>query len=193
MSQITKKLEAALNLALGIECLQADGLIPITRRSLQDAGGSQELAVDNQRIANALSVVALYAIVVELVVKHLWEDELGTTAKKTHDVRGLFKELRPMTRTSVRHLYDKCSAAYEEAVQHGQKQHGADVMSVKMATLEEALDWNNDAIRNFKYDLTPKGHSVPTGAIWNSELIWVVPNRFPNFAVELARWAKSQT
>ena len=58
--------------------------------------------------------------------------------------------------------------------------------------LKNALDWNNDAIKNFKYDLTPRGRSVPTGMFWSSETMWVVPNKFPNFAVELTRWAKSQ-
>ena len=45
--------------------------------------------------------VVLYAIVVELVVKHVWEQELATTAEHTHNVHKLFKQLRPETRTEI--------------------------------------------------------------------------------------------
>ena len=58
-----------------------------------------------------------------------------------------------------------------------------------MANLEEALDWNKDAVKNFKYEMTLQGRSVPTGIFWTSERFWVVPSTFPNFAIELTRWA----
>ena len=133
------KLEAARNLSLGIECLRASGLLPVSLRSIQDAAGSIRVAKDDQRLANALTSVGLYAIVVELVVKHLWEKEFTKAAKPTHNVRKLFLELQSDTQDAIKRLYDECSVAHKAAIQEGQKQHGVNVVSVDMATLEECL------------------------------------------------------
>ena len=143
-------LEAARSLSLGIECLRASGLLPVSLRSIQDAAGSVRVATDDQRLGNALTSVGIYAIVVELVVKHLWEKEFAKAAKPTHNVHKLFLELQSDTKDAVKPLYDECSGAYKAAMQEGQKQLGVDVVSVDMATLEDALDWNSNAIRNFR-------------------------------------------
>ena len=58
-----------------------------------------------------------------------------------------------------------------------------------MANLEDALRWNKKAVKNFKYEMTPCGNSVPTGIIWRFRRDWVVPGTFPNFAIKLRRWA----
>ena len=44
-------------------------------------------------------------------------------------------------------------------------------------------------MRDLKYEMTLSGRSVPTGIFWNPERIWVLPSTFPNFAIELTRWA----
>ena len=75
------------------------------------------------------------------------------------------------------------------AIDIGQRQHGAEAVVIEMADFEEALQWNEDAVKNLKYEMTPRGQSVPTGIIWNSKRIWVVPGNFPNFAIELTCWA----
>ena len=62
-------------------------------------------------------------------------------------------------------------------------------MTVDMANLEDALRWNKMAVKNFKYEITPCGKSVPTGIIWKSKRYWVVHGTFPNFAIKLTRWA----
>ena len=53
-----------------------------------------------------------------------------------------------------------------------------------MANLEEALQWNQGAVKDLKYEMTPRGRSVPTGLFWDSDYVWVVPSAFPNFAIE---------
>ena len=59
-----------------------------------------------------------------------------------------------------------------------------------MANLDEALKWNECAVKDLKYDMAPRGRSVPAGIFWDSEGgLWVVPRTFPNFAIELTRWA----
>ena len=202
------KLKSASSLILGIEAL---GVLSITGRVLMEIGfdasslrevpaDPEELvevvpeellkaAMDRQRLAAGLTRVVLYAIVVELVVKHLWEEEHGTNAKYTHNIHKLFGELEPETQEQIRAIYDECCREYDAAVQAGRQQLGHEAVAVKMANLEEALQWNEQAIKDFKYDLTPRGKSVPTGMFWDSNTYWVLSSKFKNFAVEVTDWA----
>ena len=40
---------------------------------------------------------------------------------------------------------------------------GSNAAAVEIANLEEALHWNKDTVKNFKYEMTLQGRSVPTG------------------------------
>ena len=133
----------------------------------------------------AMTRVVLYAIVVELVVKHLWEERYGTKASHIHNLHGLFGELEPETQRQIRTIYDECCREYE-----AEQQLGPD--AVAMANLEEALQWNEEATKDFKYDLTPNGRSVPTGMLWDSNTYWAFPPGFKNFAVEVTHWAANR-
>lgn len=171
-----------------MESLSADGLMPVSEQAVRDAGTVND-AVDRQRYGTALSCVVLYAIVVELVLKHVWEQEHGKTAKHSHDVHALFTQLRTATQLEVSVLYDECCRSYEGAVESGRQQHGADSVPVDIASLEESLRWNEAAIKDLKYEMTPRGQSVPAGIFWSSSRVWVLPGTFPNFAIKLTRWA----
>ena len=162
--------------------------MPVSREAVEDAGTVTD-ALDRQRLGAALTSAVLYPVVVELVVKHLWEQEHGATAAYNHDVDSLFEQLGRDTRRGVEAIYDGCCRAYKDAITAGQQQHGAEAVAVAMANLEEALRWNKEAVKNLKYEMTPRGHSVPTGMFWSSDHVWVVPGAFPNFAIELTRWA----
>ena len=182
------KLDSASLLILGMESLSADDLMPVSEQAVREAGTVKD-AADRQRYGTALSCVVLYAIVVELVLKHIWEQEHGKTAKHSHDVLTLFTQLGTATRREVKELYDECRRSYERAVESGRKQHGADSVPVKIASLEEALRWNEAAVKDLKYEMTPRGQSVPAGIFWSSSRVWVLPGTFPNFAIKLTRWA----
>ena len=186
------KLESAKLLILGMESLQASGLIPVSSAAVA-AAGSPAAAAEQQRLAMALSCAVLYPIVVELVVKHIWEQETGQTARFRHDIYSLFGQLKPETRSGMETLYDRCCREYRTAIGVGQQQIGAENVAVNMANLEEALRWNEDAVKNLKYELTPRGQSVPTGIFWSVDTMWVAPGKFPNFAIELTRWATNRT
>ena len=147
--------------------------------------------MDRQRLGNALTAVALYCIVVELVIKHLWEVKHARTAKCTHNVLGLFDELDSATRDEIERIYGRCCSVYADAVRDGVQQLGAAAVQVEIANIREALEWNQSAMRDFKYDMTPDGKSVPSGVLWNSKTLWVLPSGVPNFAVSLTRWALS--
>ena len=185
------KLDSASLLILGMEGLRPGKLMPVSQAAV-DAADTPSDAVDRQRYGVALTCAVLYPIVVELVVKHIWEQEQAKTAPYHHNVHSLFAQLRPETQREVEALYDKCCSAYKSAIDAGQQQHGAEAVAVDMAELEEALRWNKDAVTNLKYEMTPRGKSVPTGIFWNSNRLWVVPGTFPNFAIKLTRWAASR-
>ena len=68
------KLDSANLLFLGMEGLRPDGLVPVSHAAIKDAG-SVSAALDQQKIGAALTSAVLYAVVVELVVKHIWEQE----------------------------------------------------------------------------------------------------------------------
>ena len=182
------KLDSAGLLILGMEGLRPGRLVPVSQAAIRDAG-SVNAARDRQRLGAALTSAVLYAVVVELVVKHIWEQEHGKTAEYRHDVHQLFQALSLRTQRDVEALYNNCCVKYKAAVQAGKQQLGAGAVAVDMASLEEALRWNKDAVKDLKYEMTPRGRSVPTGIFWNSETLWVVPSTFPNFAIELTRWA----
>ena len=183
------KLDSANLLILGMEGLRTGRMVPVSQAAVEDAGAVGKDAVDQQKFGAALTCAVLYAIVVELVVKHIWEQQQGVTAPYRHDVHCLFQQLEPKTQRDVLALYDKCCRAYKKAIQTGKQQHGSETVAVDMANLEEALKWNQHAMRNLKYTMTPSGRSVPTGIFWNSKRLWVLPSTFPNFAIELTRWA----
>ena len=149
-----------------------------------------EAAIDRQRIAMAMTVAAIYPIVVELVIKHLWEMDNGEQAKSSHDAGRFYRELTPNKKTSIEKIYADCCDAYEAAIGEGEKQHGEGSVAVEMATFGEALEWNKVAMRNLKYDFKLEGHSVPIGLFWSGSRMWVLPEGFPVFAVELAHWAQ---
>jgi len=62
-------------------------------------------------------------------------------------------------------------------------------VTVDMAIREDALRWNKKAVTNLNYEMAPCGESVPTGITLSFKQVWIVPGTFPNFAIELRRWA----
>ena len=186
------KLDSASLLILGMEGLRSGGLIPVSTAAV-DAASTPKDAVDRLRYGTALTCAVLYPIVVELVLKHIWEQEQGMTAKPRHNVHRLFMQLKSKTRSDVEALYNDCCHVYQSAIDTGRQQHGAEAVAVGMANLEEALRWNEEAVKNLKYEMTPRGQSVPTGIFWSPKSVWVVPGTFPNFAIELTRWAAGRS
>ena len=185
------KLDSANLLILGMEGLRTGTgcLVLVSKAAIGDAG-SVDAALDRRKLGHAFTSAVLYAVVVELVVKHIWEQERGRLAKFTHDVHQRFQELPLQTRRDVEALYNNCCVKYKAVIQAGKQQHGPEAVAVDMANLDEALQWNERAVRDLKYEMAPRGRSVPAGIFWDSEgVLWVVPRTFPNFAIELTRWA----
>ncbi len=193
------KLYSATLLIRGMEGLSLGGAVLVPQKAIEDDGMAK--AKNLQIRDNALTRVVLYAIVVELVVKHVWEQEFGTTAEHTHNVHKLFKQLRPETRSEIEALYDECRLAhknyfrraYQDVTQAGILKDGSVAEAFDVASLEEALRWNEEAMRDLKYTMKPDGPSVPAGVGWHGDSFVVPPGRLPNFAVELTGWAGRQS
>ena len=126
------KLDSADFLILGMERLRPGGVVALSQAAIRDAG-SVTAALDRQKIGAALTSAVLYAIVVELVVKHIWEQEHGKTAEYSHDVHGLFQALNSQTRRAVEALYNDCCVKYKAAIRAGQQEHGPEAFAVEMA------------------------------------------------------------
>ena len=84
------KLDSANLLILGMEGLRTGRMVPVSQAAVEDAGAVGKDAVDQQKFGAALTCAVLYAIVVELVVKHIWEQQQGVTAPYRHDEDRLF-------------------------------------------------------------------------------------------------------
>ena len=65
------KLDSANLLILGMEGLRPGRLVPVSQAAVEDAGTKKD-AFERQKYAVAHTCIVLYAIVVELVVKHIW-------------------------------------------------------------------------------------------------------------------------
>ena len=126
---------------------------------------------------------------VELVLKYVWEQEQEQDAMRDHNIHSLFVQLRPEPQCDVKTLYNQYCQQYKSAIDIGWQHHGAEVMAVDMANFEKALWWNEEAAKNIKYEMTPRGKSVSTGINWSSKHLWTVPETIPNFAIEMLRWA----
>lgn len=94
----------------------------------------------------ALTCAVLYPIVVELVLKHLWEQGQGKIAMRNHNVYNRFVQLNSEIERDVKFLYNQCYREYKSAIDIGQ-QHGIEVVAVTMANLEDSLLWNEKAAK----------------------------------------------
>ena len=161
--------------------------------ALRRPGESVQEAKDRSRFDFGVSCVFLHAVIVELTIKGLLWHETGTEPDYTHDIKGLFGDLKSATQAQIEALYEKCRLPYARASIHANQQWGEEGVHVEVASLQEALQWNERAIRDLKYDLLPHGKSVPTGAMWSANVLWVgSPETMPSFGVKLAEWADGQ-
>ena len=133
---------------------------------------SLESAKDNSIIDFAMTSIFLYALIVELTIKGLWSYEnCGKEHQHTHNIANIYSKLEHSTQTQIKIIYDSSCKYYTQVISKGEQQLGGKNIQVEMASLVEALEWNEEAMVNFKYDLTPRGKTIPAGVIWDCETI----------------------
>ena len=159
------------------------------------AGESREEAENNSRLDFGVTSIFLYALIVELTIKGLWSYENGgAEAEYTHHIEKRFRELQSGTRAQIEAIYESNREHYTQIVSEGKHQLGEARIQVEMASIEEALQWNAKAMVHLKYDLIPRGKTVPAGAMWDGETIWFGSEMdMPNFGLQLVDWAAKNT
>ena len=157
-------------------------------------GESREEAEDRSRLDFGMTSIVLYALIVELTIKGLWSYENGRAEPEhTHHIANIFNKLQRVTQTQIKKIYESACEPYALVLSEGKQQLGKERFKVEMASLEEALQWNANAMIHFKYDLTPRGKTVPAGAMWDGETIWILPkDKVPNFGLQLVESAEAE-
>ena len=132
-----------------------------------------------------------HAIVVEIATKIIWAIDKGEQCEKTHDILRLYKELSIDKQQRIKELYDDQVSAFKV---QGRKGDGSSVHLEKLVdlkSLEETMKANENTIRDFKYDGQFHGKSSAIGGvIWNDQTVWVMPEGFVAFPVQLLAYAK---
>ncbi len=162
--------------------------------AIQRPGESREDAEDRSRLDFGMTSIVLYALIVELTIKGIWSYEnRDAEPEHTHHIANIFNKLQHGTQTQIKRIYESACERYALVLSEGRRQLGKERFQVEMASLEEALQWNANAMIHFKYDLTPRGKTVPAGAMWDGETIWILPkDKVPNFGLQLVEWAEAE-
>ncbi len=180
-------IDTACQLGRSLRCLRALG----PRLVVAQPGESREAAEDRSSFDLGVTSIFLYALMVELTIKGLWSYEnFGAEPKHTHHIENIFSKLQSGTQTQIETIYESNRKHYTRVLSEGKHQLGEERIQVEMASLVEALQWNANAMVHLKYDLIPRGKTVPAGAMWDGETIWIGPeDNMPNFGLQLIEWA----
>ena len=172
-----------------IKCLNSP-YFPVESVIVRQFGGvGVGVEADRQKFSCGWTRLVLSALTVELVIKHAWEEaHPGRQARHTHNVLNIFAELPDDVTCCLRRIYADCLPPYIKATELGPNQ---DIVIASPASFEEALNWNECAVKDLKYKIALPGKFVPYGVFWNSETIWIPSSdvNLPNYAIELVFWA----
>ena len=132
----------------------------------------------------------LYAIVFELSIKVIWELDHNEDCRFTHNIGALYNELAPVSKDRIREIFGEKLTAL--AGLQGTNRKGERVIIgelVELQSLRDALEANEDTMKNFKYDTKFRGKSSVLGSmIWTDELYYVLPSLDDNFIDALFRY-----
>ena len=163
-------------------------------RAVKGGVKEQEKARDTYRIQSKFVCHFLYALVLENLIKAIWDLDKRTVCRDTHDISALYKELSTISQREIKDIFDEQLsrlAGWEIADKAGQKKKLGEV--VPFQSWEEFLGANADIVRDFKYDNKLKGSSSVMGSlIWNSETFWALPPGSPLFATKIFRYATTR-
>ena len=175
-------------------CQLGRALRALPRIVVARPGESREEGENSSRLDFGVTSIFFYALVVELTVKGLWSYEnRGAEPKHTHQIENIFSELQRGTQTQIETVYESNRKYYTRVLSEGKRQLGEERIRVEMASLVEALQWNANAMVHLKYDLVPRGKTVPAGAMWDGETIWLgAEDDMPNFGLQLVNWAEEE-
>ncbi len=171
--------------------------------AIRKTGYERWVSVESVKGSARSVVVLLSAIVVELVVKHVWERCHGREAERTHDLLVFFLGrkgcpdvdiLDQDVRIGIGETYDECCEKYADVLKLDQtsgRRRPTRRAQPSMMTLGKFLTWNGRIVVRFKYDLSTGDALAPIGVLWERRDGGNLS--LPNVAVELTRWARDYT
>ena len=141
----------------------------------------------------------LYAMVFELSIKIIWEIEQGEEPPYQHNILRLYKQLSQASQQEISDLYDAQVSNMERLISelNGRRNRGGEIVNLNpdLQSLEDALEVNEQIVKNFKYDGRLNGNcSVLCSIMWVGDTQWMLPQSTANaviFPKALLRYAIS--
>ena len=148
---------------------------------------------------------AAYAVKIATLDSHAWTIHSGFDDEAR--ILGSYEENIEKVLDLVRE--DENVAEYLESVEHLVIDEAQDIVGIRsdlvveivrklpslcgvtVASIQEALAWNDKAMVSLKYDLKPKGVTIPANAMWDGDTVWFMGGgvQAENFAEALASYA----
>ena len=181
-TSLTDKIKMAQGFLDSAQLLERT-LNQIVAKSQEEA----ESKVDDTRYTRKMTAHFLYAVVLELCIKIIWEIEHNTPPKPNHDIFSRYRELSKESRQAISDMYDTQVQNTENTISRanfGVVDNKGDVVNlcIQLQSLEDALKSNPQTMRDFKYDGKLTGKSSVFGSImWSTDRIYILPN--PEFIV----------
>lgn len=122
----------------------------------------------------------LYAMVFELSIKIIWEIEHGKEPQHRHNILHLYKQLSQASQQKISDMYDDQVSNMEKLISecNGRRNEGGEIVNLNLdlQSLEDALEVNEQIVKNFKYDAQLNGKSsVLCSIMWDGDTMWILP------------------
>lgn len=155
----------------------------LERTTNQIIAGSQEEAeskADDTKFRRKMTAHFLYAVIFELCIKIIWEIEHGTSPKPNHDILSRYDELSDESTEMISNFYSTqvTNIKHLISLSNGQVDSKSKVvnLNINLQSLEDALESNQETIKNFKYDGRFNGKSsVLCSVMWTDDKIFLLP------------------
>ena len=122
----------------------------------------------------------LYSMIIEISIKVIWEIEHGKTPAYNHDILIRYNELSQESQQKISDMYDLQVANIKDLISrcNGSIDKGGRIVNITLdhQSLEDALEANEQTVKNFKYDGRFNGKSSALCSImWTDNRIYVLP------------------
>ena len=174
INRIEERLKSAEYFLKTAKYLDSDPPVAVP---LNSSSTEVEKIKDKQRWSSSITCHMLYAIIFEISIKIIWELDNNKECRFTHNISELFDELSYDSQQCLGNIFDEKSTAIAQL--QGTDKSGNPVRIgdlVEFQSIREALEANEDVMKNFKYETRYNGKSSLMGSvIWSAELVWILP------------------
>ena len=148
----------------------------------------QSQYVDDIRISKSLVCHFLYAIVVELSMKAIYEKHCRSIPDRTHKITGIYQKLPENIKRTIKSIYEDTVTDWKQV--KGQRDDTSFTIGERFhfLTFDDALANNEKLMTSFKYDglLHTDISPIISTIIRDDDSIYVIPRKsFAPFAQRL--------